>query len=327
MKKIALLFLVFVISACQSAPVLNETTPISTIVPVTQTFKPTYTPEPPTETPNPLANAPEGTTGFDNNGEPIREVTYDNEQKFEFRLNEQGEWVRLLNDGPFFILVSPQGNGIPLSITIKEGTPGGESILLIYREPVTNYEDQSPITSATIDPLVRRLKGISAPRLSQDQDAMIQFIKDVQGSGISYDLILPNETEEGKRISAKFGEKYGVNVLIVPPSELEPLVEKKLAVKFTLYNTEIIYTFDGVKDGSASCRIASTTPLNELQAHVLHGSDYNFRRIMFICFAAIMEGEDVRYEYNNSIDHLLAMVSTNKRADGEQDVQIITAGK
>jgi hypothetical protein len=263
-----------------------------------------------TETPDPLANAPEGTTGVDEEGNPIREVMYQNGEKVEFHLNEQGEWVNTVGEFPLI------HNGIwefsPFTISIGESVPGGRNIQSIIHPTTPPIESNRPLGARVSVMFLDRL-GLS----SSDPERYV-LMNEEMPKGNESNALLHVITSDGLDADVRFSTVNGFKLNIVEASKLESFFQEGRAIQWFDGHGGTYYLRVTVDDNNnAICTAASVTPLNEL-------TDKKFRTFIFSCVSHVLTQQDLREPLNYTNTQVLSNVSELPvPSTGDQDVQVI----
>lgn len=265
-------------------------TVLASVTPVTPaTSMPTETPAP-IDTPNPLDNAPEGTTGFNENGDPIREVKYENGKTFVFQLNEQGKWVRpvvkfpLLDLGPW--------NYIPFDIMMSEDAKGGEHVLEITHVDSTD-DNNRPITTKIRNLFLTRLG------LSPSDPEYYRLVNEEMDKGSESDARFPIITSDGDDTEIILSNVNGISMTIDSADNLKKLFEEGRAIQWFDGHGGTYYLRVTAVNNNAVCTIASERPLEEL-------SDTAMRNFIFSCVSHIFTQVDQREYLNYSNTQFLA---------------------
>lgn len=341
MKRLTLLPLLFVLAACSSTLNAAGTTPTTAdSVPATGTgpgVAKTPVPEStasPTATEDPLANAPEGTDGVDENGKYYMDAEngnryyydqdrgmfyWDADDGYRYYYKEDtlssGEVVHYLARPlikNFYAYDDSDIDAIPITVWVKLGTPGSESIIEMTRKNVSSWDDRAPITDQLNDPLKDLFNKASIQELITGLNSR---------DGMSFTFTVNDIPMEGR-----FGTHSGVEVTMVDKRELIDLVDQNLALAVQGTQGRIYYTVDGVKEnGTVMFRIAHDLPLNKLLVSAPNGDrEYEFRKLIVLPLANLLVADsDQLNVYNLTLASILASRTGFDRQNGTPDLNIV----
>ena len=301
MKKTIILSILIVVllSGCSES--------VSSPAPVTFTHTlpaPTNTESPaPTVTPDPLADAPEGTTGINSAGQWTKTVM-ENEHNYEYIYNTELGWLREV--GKFYIFDWPTFNGIPYKILVTEKAFGERNIYQMSHEdfimadiPSGGIFNPPPIT-ATFSYKLKEITGKTGPSLLQE----------MQGEGVSLEIIIPDGMTEGKTEHVKLDTETGLILTIVDKDSLLALGGENVSTWNTFGNVAVYSQVYGVDSaGNMLVRFAIDGSLVDL-------SDRDLRNILFSFPANMIEHKDQSNHGITVFAQTLTIVSLQSPKDG-----------
>lgn len=313
MKRISgLLLLSIFLAGC--ANVTPTPAPTETITD-TPTLAPTDIPQPTlTATPDPLANAPEGTTGFDENGDPIMDAEDGYRYSyFDATAEQEAYWARPFIEN-YYAYDDWDFDAIPVDAWVKYGTPGADIIIQMTHENVRSFKNKNSVVDSLNKPLREFLGFSSLDELKQNLNT---------SAGVSYDFEF-----NGKTLTSNFGLKGGYVVTFVSEEELKPLYEQGKAMRSQRDNGFGYLIIDSVKDGRVLVRVASSQPLSKLLGKSPAGDpEYGFRFLFYWPLANLLVRDSDLLHVNNltKASDLASVSALPHPTSGEQELQIILA--
>lgn len=334
MKHLPLLPIILFLTACSSAGIM-PTSAIATELSVVKTPVPENTKiaTSPTPTEDPLATAPEGTTGFDENGvfymdaengnryyyDQEREMFYwDAEDGYRYfffgKTAEQEAYLARPLIKNYYAYDYRDFNAIPIDAWVKYGTPGAEKIVEMknHEDVILSLDNQSALLARLNIPLRERLG-------KSDLEALKSGLNSAEG--IKFNFIFNGETMTGH-----FGINDGYTATYASADELKALYEAGKAVKAFGNLGDLYLTVDGVKEGRILFRVASSVPLDRLLGNSPAGDpEYEFRFLFFWPLANLLVPDTDLITVNNltRASTLAGDSALPLPQSGEQDLKII----